>query len=561
MVTTAAVTPLNITPTNDDFYSASGNEIPRSRLVAARRTSMRTINQIIPRLVLTLVAVMSAAGLLCPASASANDILDQSQPVSQSRNIVGYQLAQIFTTGMYGSLDRVSLHLGTWPSNPAGAVVNVSIQTVIDGVPSGRQVGSGTIALSALPYSESGGGWVDIDIRGPLFVVPGTPYALVIQTSAWNATVNWWYANEDQYGSGYTRGVMARNLGDGWNVYGTYDFAFKTYVRPDVLDRSQTQTNFTELETRMAQIFIPTQSGYIDRVSVFLANGLHCFPTFPIPFCQYDANGSIAVSLQTVSDGLPTGTVLSQGTIPRPNNTGTPNEYTVNMNNVPVTAGIQYALVVDAGISTGRIRWFYTDSTSPTAPPSPGGYMMMYANIGYYYPGPWEQVLINGNPTYAAFRTYIVQPIPMGPPPGPPPVITPCSDGVCPAVAANITPPASTARITSNVQFEALPDGTVDGVLNFNDSRTGDFVLRGCTTDSANCRVNVTTFVCTDQNTMTVVGTYTKKGEAERLYMLTLSGVRSAVGIFTLMTGDYTYTLTHRGIVDVTCPPTAGVVY
>jgi len=125
-------------------------------------------------------------------------------------------------------------------------------------------------------------------------------------------------------------------------------------------------------------------------------------------------------------------------------------------------------------------------------------------------------------------------------------------------VSGSVTPTDSTARITSNVQFQELPDGTVHGSLNFNDSKTGNFVLHGCTTNSVACRLTVTTFACTDQHAITVAGTYTPKGETEGDYLLTMSGTKGGIGSFTFTAGPYTYTLTHDGIVDVTCPPGAG---
>ena len=96
--------------------------------------------------------------------------------------------------------------------------------------------------------------------------------------------------------------------------------------------------------------------------------------------------------------------------------------------------------------------------------------------------------------------------------------------------------------------------------MNFNDSRTGEVVLQGCTTDSTACRLTVTTFFCTDEHTITIKGHYTPKGEDEHYYALNLSGVKNETGTFTLILGlpgigDQTYTFTRKGIVDVTCPP------
>lgn len=193
-----------------------------------------TMKHIAQRLLLavTLTVVVVVSGLLYPVSAGATDTLDQSQTVSQSSQTVhsDLQRAQIFTAGMYGFLDRVSLRLENYvPSPPAGAVLNVSIQTVINGVPSGEQIGSGTIAFSTIPAYGSGGDWVDVGITGAN-VHPDTQYALVLQTSPWNAVVTWWYAYKNAYGSTYTGGEMASNYGNGWSIDGSYDFTFQTYA-------------------------------------------------------------------------------------------------------------------------------------------------------------------------------------------------------------------------------------------------------------------------------------------------------------------------------------------
>jgi len=160
------------------------------------------------------------------------EMLDQSQPVSQSPHTVGYDTlgAQIFTAGVSGKLNRVSLRLENYTSSPpTGAVLNISIQTVIGGLPSGEQIGTGSIPLSAIPAFGSGGDWVDVDISGSILHA-GSQYALVLQPSVWNADVYWWLAYQNAYGSSYTRGEMAYNYGSGWSTDESYDFTFETYV-------------------------------------------------------------------------------------------------------------------------------------------------------------------------------------------------------------------------------------------------------------------------------------------------------------------------------------------
>jgi hypothetical protein len=195
-----------------------------------------TMGRIIQRLLLplTLALVIAVPGLLYPASAGAALMLDQSQTISQSPHEVSYDLprAQIFTAGVTGDLNRVTLRMENFSSSPpAGAVLNISVQTVVGGLPSGAQIGSGTIPLSAIPPKGSGGNWVVVDISGAT-VNFGIQYALVLQTSVWNADVYWWLAGQSAYGSSYTRGEMALNNGSGWSTDVRFDFTFETYVTP-----------------------------------------------------------------------------------------------------------------------------------------------------------------------------------------------------------------------------------------------------------------------------------------------------------------------------------------
>jgi hypothetical protein len=166
----------------------------------------------------------------------------------------------------YGSLNRVTLYLENYtPSPPTGAVLTVSVQTVIGGLPSGKQIGSGTIPLSAIPPLGSPG-WVEVNITGAI-VIPSTQYALVLQTSNAVSHVTWWYAYRSYYW-----GATAFNDGTDWRIDENYDFTFQTYIIPDVQDQSF--TNLSSLATytgsTLGQIFTAGVSGVLDRVSVSL---------------------------------------------------------------------------------------------------------------------------------------------------------------------------------------------------------------------------------------------------------------------------------------------------
>jgi hypothetical protein len=468
-------------------------------------------------------------GLQYTASASLTETLDQSQTVSMSSTTVYYdtQKAQIFTAGAYGTLYQVSLRLENYKSNPpTEAFLKVSVQTVIAGLPSGKEVGHGMIFLSDIPplgYPD----WVDIGIKGA-FMTVGTQYAIVLQASDAFAPVTWWFMGANSYDPGYTSGTMAINNGSGWIIEESLDFTFETYVFPDKLDVNLVGNDQYSGGYRMyAMTFIPEfpgLTGGLVRVGLYLATGGY-----------YGDTVVVEASIQTVEGGIPSGKVIGEpSTIILSNKYGSWIE--IGISGAVVRAGIQYALVLRG---SSNFLWHYSFN------PYVGGEMYTYDGQSWNY---WPDT-----PRTLTLKTYMATLFPQSTPP-PPAEITPCSFGVCPSVTGSITPEDSTARVTSNFNFKEMRNGKVRGVLNFNDSRTGDFVLRGCTTESAACRLTVETFACTDQHAITVAGTYTRKGETAGEYMLTLSGVKDGIGTFTLIADDYSYNLMLDGIVDVTCP-------
>jgi hypothetical protein len=65
------------------------------------------------------------------------------------------RLGEVFTAGISGILDRVSVTLENYAPDHACGPVNISIRAVTDeGLPSEEEIGSGTIPLSAIPPAE-----------------------------------------------------------------------------------------------------------------------------------------------------------------------------------------------------------------------------------------------------------------------------------------------------------------------------------------------------------------------------------------------------------------------
>jgi hypothetical protein len=374
--------------------------------------------------------------------------------------------------------------------------------------------------------------YVAVPISGSAFVEPGMQYAIVVSLSgaAEDAAIQWYSCAANVY----TGGSMLINEGSGWSSQPA-DAMFQTYVIPDKLNLSETgddqQISFgpPPAQGSAAQSFTPTLSGALDRVGLGLmeVDGID--------------TGPVQVSIQTTVNGLPSGIEIGHGQIPA--NTlsifnGSWADAEINPDStaaVRVTAGTPYAIVV-----TECCGQFYWASSSQNK-----GDMLYNDGSGWTSEG--------GG---AMFQTYVATPVlsVAAPPPG---GITPCSYGVCPAAAAWITPKDSTARVSSAVNLHERRDGKVDGFLDFNNSRTGNFVLQGFVSEWAAWQLSVTTFACTDQHAITVIGAYTPKGGTSTDYQLSLSGVRDGIGTFTLTAGDYTYSLSRSGIVDVRCPPVA----
>jgi hypothetical protein len=509
-----------------------------------------TMGRITHRLLLavTLAFVVALPGLLCPAQAgAADDVLDQSQAEDGGYLLsvggeVWSQVAQIATAGQYGFLHQVSVYIDNlFATGP----ITVSIQTVIDGMPSGIEIGKGTISVDDLPPQYGDPQWVDVQINGGvgLVMAPGTQYAIVLSEASGTAQ---WHGSPDVYPDGY----FAVNYGSGWSSVANADAMFQTYVIPDSLDQILyypaegyyytflSLTNWANTDAQQAaQTFTAGQIGVVDRVRLYMQRAF--------------TTSNVEISIQTTDNGYPSGVEIGHGFIPYDampdlSSPAAWIEAAIKPSRYVITGG-QYAIVV-SGSCCGQFWWLFVEGINATY----GGGQMLY-NGG----SGWTEALPAYSGPYfgdAGFQTFVVHPAApsMTGPPGR--TITPCSFGICPAATGNVTPADSTARITSNVQFRERPDGTVHGILNFNDSRTGDLALKGCVTDSAACRLTVTTFACTDENSMTIGGTYTPRGETATDYRLTLSGVKDGIGTFTLNAGDYTYTLTRYGIVDVACP-------
>ena len=164
-----------------------------------------------------LAAVLPLA-FAAPAQATIQDNPDQSQTLmlSSQRNVA--LMAQTFTAGTTGQLDRVSLATDT----PTGFVrANLTIQTVNSkGAPSGSQIGptiglSGSVTCCKLFH--------DYWFQPMIPITGGTQYAIVVQVSA--GTLTWYDSGSvNNYAGG------REYVGSPWATTNHWNFAFKTWL-------------------------------------------------------------------------------------------------------------------------------------------------------------------------------------------------------------------------------------------------------------------------------------------------------------------------------------------
>lgn len=180
------------------------------------------------RVVLLLVVVGSVVlGMAAPAFAA--DVLDQQQTgiggggtQISGPGSLGRSLAQTFTAGLTGPLDRVDLYLAS------GATTTGPLTVEITDVTSAGAPGTTVLASTSVPAASvtGTGGWVAVPFSSPATVQAGTQYAIVAQATGTDI-YGWWRGPGDVYSGGQAFSSSGPVLT--W-VPDSFDLAFKTYV-------------------------------------------------------------------------------------------------------------------------------------------------------------------------------------------------------------------------------------------------------------------------------------------------------------------------------------------
>ena len=178
-----------------------------------------------------LAVLASLVWMASPVSAA--PVLDQSQVSGSGGSVFLYadvHLAQTFTAGQSGTLERVEFELARGAGSPDD--VRVEIRNVSGGVPGDTVLGSGTIPAASIGESF---GWTGAGLSATS--VAGTPYAVVLTTTAPFSTGYYYWSQSsgnlinpvDLYPGGDLFSMFPGSTswgGPGWPA----DFTFKTYV-------------------------------------------------------------------------------------------------------------------------------------------------------------------------------------------------------------------------------------------------------------------------------------------------------------------------------------------
>jgi len=169
----------------------------------------------------SLAAAVAAAlslAVALPAQAT-TDTLDQSQTLTFGLQRQIPLLAQTFTAGMSGQLDRLSL-----AADISGfAIIRVSIRTVTStGSPSGTTLGSPTAFSGSFVCCRQ---FHDFALNPTISITSGMKYAIVVQTVS--GVLTWYNSSSlNAYAGGQLYVGSTWLTGSQWGE----DFAFKTWV-------------------------------------------------------------------------------------------------------------------------------------------------------------------------------------------------------------------------------------------------------------------------------------------------------------------------------------------
>ena len=179
-------------------------------------------------------ATLASAAPTDPQGTQLRGLLDQHQevvePATAASPLSSY-LAQTFTAGISGSLDKVELSLCLDLPPYYTDTAFVRIESVANGIPSGSVLATATpVTLDSAQCQ-----WIPFAFAAPAHVVAGTRYAIVML-----APTPYWGISPERFGDLYPAGQAISN---GFVYAEPSDFAFRTYVKPMAAPEVRVTTN------------------------------------------------------------------------------------------------------------------------------------------------------------------------------------------------------------------------------------------------------------------------------------------------------------------------------
>ncbi len=187
---------------------------------------------------------------------AATDTLDQSQTTYMAGTGLavnsGQSVAQTFTAGLSGTLDRIEMaveYVGTPPQD-----LSVQIETTTNGVPSDTAISSTTVPYTSMQAFGTETSLVNIPLTTQPTITAGTVYAIVLSCSSCVDPTNV-YSAPYTVGSAYSGGSAFDNSGTGWSPLND-QFAFQTYVvvRPTISTQATTPVTIGSSATDTATL-------------------------------------------------------------------------------------------------------------------------------------------------------------------------------------------------------------------------------------------------------------------------------------------------------------------
>jgi hypothetical protein len=186
--------------------------------------------------VLSAGLIAACAACLCAPGGAVAGTLDQQQPtITGSGNQIQatQSVAQTFTAGLTGGVDRVDLGLGKGGADAnLTAPLIVEIRNVSGGVPGTTVLATASVPPAAVPPTAAAA-FVPINFGTPAPVVAGSQYAIVAYSSEPNTRYySWAYALSDPYPAGAFHFTASSPPNTNWSSPAGTDQSFKTYVAP-----------------------------------------------------------------------------------------------------------------------------------------------------------------------------------------------------------------------------------------------------------------------------------------------------------------------------------------